>query len=322
MRRRPRADVNVAECPTHRSLPRRVRAPTWPHRHLATHRRCVRRSVREGRDRATAAVGDAAAPPTPTHRARSCCSRCSRSCVWFTISFVSALVNPALGTSLAARAAEWGGSHGLGAVVTWAESEWYRLHPPRWAAPPPGAFTAAPTSPSARSARRSPRRPGCTRPPGRWLPGEGVWHPVGRTRRRRARDLHDDGPPRRGPHELRGRRRLDGPATASRAAVLGLGHPRRRPLSVHRTDLAARLEVARRRVQRRLPDGRRQRRVLHRSPDASLPLRTGCGVARRLPGRLGDRRRVGQPALDGARGRLGPPEPRPHRQRRPSPSPA
>jgi hypothetical protein len=52
--------------------------------------------------------------------------------VWLGVSLGSALANPALGSSLGARAAEWlreqpGGS----TVVVWAENEWYSHHPPK-----------------------------------------------------------------------------------------------------------------------------------------------------------------------------------------------
>ena len=40
-----------------------------------------------------------------------------------------ALNNPSYGVSLQARMAEWGRQHGLGGVVTWAETEYNKMHP-------------------------------------------------------------------------------------------------------------------------------------------------------------------------------------------------
>lgn len=100
--------------------------------------------------------------------------------VWFGISFGSALANPSYGTSLAARAAEWARGHGLGGFATWAEEEWYRLHPPRvGGAPPKGSFKAHDVK-IATSRLALPAPPRLRSPAGRWLPGEGVWHPAGR----------------------------------------------------------------------------------------------------------------------------------------------
>ncbi|HLK46120.1 MAG TPA: hypothetical protein VKT18_09020, partial [Acidimicrobiales bacterium] len=100
--------------------------------------------------------------------------------VWFGISFGSALANPAFGTSLMSRAAEWAREHSLGALVTTAEEWWYRLNPPKvGGVPPKGSFVGAPsrirTIPSA-----LPSPPRLHSPAGAWLPGEGVWHPAGR----------------------------------------------------------------------------------------------------------------------------------------------
>lgn len=100
---------------------------------------------------------------------------------WFGYSFGSALTNPSYGTSLMSRAAEWGRDHHLGAVVTWAEQEWYRMHPPKvGGAPPEGAFnTSSSTVPTSAVALAPPKR--LRSPAGAWLPGEGVWHAAGRT---------------------------------------------------------------------------------------------------------------------------------------------
>jgi len=100
---------------------------------------------------------------------------------WFGISFGLALSDPALGTSLMSRAAEWGRDNHLGWFVTAVEEEWYRLHPPRvGGAPPTNAFTGG-TTPDVRPSSLALRTPSRLHSPaGTWIPGEGVWHPVGR----------------------------------------------------------------------------------------------------------------------------------------------
>jgi hypothetical protein len=103
--------------------------------------------------------------------------------VWFGISFGTTLTNPSYGTSLMSRAAEWGRMHGLGSFVTWAEAEWYRLHPPKVGGKPPkGSFTTGSVVPVRHLHHLIglplPRR--LRSPAGAWLPGEGVWHAAGR----------------------------------------------------------------------------------------------------------------------------------------------
>ncbi len=96
------------------------------------------------------------------------------------VTLILALGNPGYGVSMAARGAEWGRQHGLGGVVTWAETEWYRLNPPTTGGTPrPGSLgPSGPTSTLAPSPQHlaSPTRIAVTNP----LPGEGIWHPVGR----------------------------------------------------------------------------------------------------------------------------------------------
>ena len=48
--------------------------------------------------------------------------------VW--ISLGNALADPGLGTSVAARGAEWFRGHGGSGIVNWAENLWYSHHPP------------------------------------------------------------------------------------------------------------------------------------------------------------------------------------------------
>ncbi len=43
--------------------------------------------------------------------------------IWFAFSLGGALLNPALGSSLGSRLAEWGRAHGGATIVNWAENE-------------------------------------------------------------------------------------------------------------------------------------------------------------------------------------------------------
>jgi hypothetical protein len=92
-----------------------------------------------------------------------------------------ALHNPTYGVSYMARAAEWGRSHGMGSVITWLETEYYKLNPPKKGGKPSlSAFgkgataTQLPTGPLPVPTRMS-------TPAAHPLPGEGVWHVAGRT---------------------------------------------------------------------------------------------------------------------------------------------
>jgi hypothetical protein len=103
--------------------------------------------------------------------------------VW--ISLGNALTNPGLGSSLGARGAEWFREHGGSSIVNWAENLWYSHHQPpvggtpaASAIPRLGPSAQAGTTRSAVAHLRAPRR--MTSPAGHRLPGEGVWHPVGR----------------------------------------------------------------------------------------------------------------------------------------------
>jgi uncharacterized protein YigE (DUF2233 family) len=101
----------------------------------------------------------------------------------FGISFGSALANPANGSSIGARAAEWFREHGAASAVNWVENLWYSHHqPPVGGAPPKGEIhiprgVAAPASdgpphldpPTPMTPFASPAQP-----------GEGEWSPAGR----------------------------------------------------------------------------------------------------------------------------------------------
>jgi hypothetical protein len=106
------------------------------------------------------------------------------------LSIRQALATPGTdGTSV--RLAEWGRDHGLGPVVTMAESIQYRLHPPATGGIPDlsllaaGATVAQPapqaTLTPAGSSRT--RHPGMDPPDSPALPGEGVFVPLGRLSR-------------------------------------------------------------------------------------------------------------------------------------------
>ncbi len=106
--------------------------------------------------------------------------------LWWSLG--SSLADPALGTSVPTRFAEWLRGHGGGSLVTWTENAWYSHHPPpvggkpaKGAIPPPGP-TAGRGLPA-----RSVSAPVHLAPPTSISPiasppvaGEGQWHPVGR----------------------------------------------------------------------------------------------------------------------------------------------
>jgi hypothetical protein len=103
--------------------------------------------------------------------------------VWTAISLGSALSNPALGSSISARFAEWAREHGGASVVNWVENEWYSHHPPRiGGTPPKGSIRRPHAKPVVVS-----KGPAHLPPPGPItpfaspaIPGEGQWSPAGR----------------------------------------------------------------------------------------------------------------------------------------------
>jgi len=110
--------------------------------------------------------------------------------VWWSVG--SALTNPALGSSVSARFAEWFRAHGGGSLVNWAENTWYSHHPPPVGGKPAKGAIPAPTTPSSGPARSAATGTGATvahlaaptaivpiASPAQ--PGEGQWHAVGRT---------------------------------------------------------------------------------------------------------------------------------------------
>jgi len=104
--------------------------------------------------------------------------------VWLGISMGMTLSNPAYGSSLGARLAEWGRQNHAGGIVNWIENEWYSHHPPPVGGkPPPGAIVRPKQAPKAVAAG-----PDHLPPPGPLaalasppIAGEGQWSPAGRT---------------------------------------------------------------------------------------------------------------------------------------------
>jgi hypothetical protein len=103
---------------------------------------------------------------------------------WVAVSFGTALANPVLGGSPAARGAEWVRQHGGAAIVNWIENEWYRHHAPKVGGRPPAGEIKQPAiAPADAAAARVPhlRAPQPIVPFAKpAIPGEGDWSPVGR----------------------------------------------------------------------------------------------------------------------------------------------
>ena len=98
------------------------------------------------------------------------------------VSLAFALHNPSYGVSYSARAAEWGRQHGLGGMVTWIETEYYKLNPPKVGGKPQGhVFGTGPTKVSIPPGVHHLAAPApLVTPAAVPLPGEGVWHVAGR----------------------------------------------------------------------------------------------------------------------------------------------
>jgi hypothetical protein len=146
--------------------------------------------------RAGAGGGAGQPPRSPRHRARGPKSGRRRRIravvvvglaamlIWLAVSLGSALTNPALGSSVSSRFAEWAREHGGSGVVNWVENEWYSHHPPPVGGKlPKGAIVvphpSATTLPSAGPAHLpTPATMAALASPA--LPGEGQWTPAGR----------------------------------------------------------------------------------------------------------------------------------------------
>ena len=92
-----------------------------------------------------------------------------------------ALSNPSYGVSLQARLAEWGRQHGIGPVVTWAETEYNKIFPAKVGGTPslsalPKTATVAPL----KGSQPLPMPAALVTPAAVPLAGEGKWSPAGR----------------------------------------------------------------------------------------------------------------------------------------------
>ncbi len=104
--------------------------------------------------------------------------------VWASLG--SAATNPALGPTVGGRLTEWVRDHGGGGVVTWAENTWYTWHaPPKGGKPAAGAIPKASTTqttvPLASGPAHLPAPTAIVPFVATPTPGEGQWHPIGRT---------------------------------------------------------------------------------------------------------------------------------------------
>ncbi len=101
--------------------------------------------------------------------------------VW--ISLGSALGNQSYGPSASARLAEWARDHGGAGFVSWIENEWYRFHPPKVGGQPAkGAIPGAVHLKKIGAGANVLPTPAALKPfVSHPQPGEGTWHPIGRT---------------------------------------------------------------------------------------------------------------------------------------------
>jgi hypothetical protein len=100
---------------------------------------------------------------------------------YFGTTLAFALTNQSYGVTYMARIAEWGRQHGIGGFVTWAETEYYKLNPPKVGGKPPlNAFGSGPSTVKVAAGGHLAAPARIPSPAGKWLPGEGVWHVAGR----------------------------------------------------------------------------------------------------------------------------------------------
>ena len=92
-----------------------------------------------------------------------------------------ALNNPSYGVSFQARFAEWGRQHGMGSFVTWAETEYNKLHPAKvGGAPNTTGLGKATEVVTTTGAQPLPVPANLKSPAAVPFAGEGVWKPAGR----------------------------------------------------------------------------------------------------------------------------------------------
>jgi hypothetical protein len=104
--------------------------------------------------------------------------------IWLAVSLGGALTNPALGSSMSARAAEWAREHGMSSIVNWAENEWYSHHPPKVGGALPKGTIHAPKvvaeTPAATAVAQLPAPEPIVPIASPPISGEGQWSPAGR----------------------------------------------------------------------------------------------------------------------------------------------
>ena len=240
--------------------------------------------------------------------------------LWLAFSLGGALINPALGSSLTSRAAEWARGHGGASAVNWIENEWYSHHPPKVGGKlPAGAIRPAHSIPVPVASG-----PAHLPPPSPIQPfaspavvGEGQWSPAGRLVAGIPAIYETTLPARCHLYQLRGGRGVDGHQAFEGDPVLGQPNPWWRPLPAHGPDSTHGGDELGRRVQHGVLDVGRERWVLHRWQD-SPPPPIGCGVFCRLQQRQFDCRRMGPRCEHGPQRGLGPPEPGSGGRRRPT----
>ncbi|HWE69074.1 MAG TPA: phosphodiester glycosidase family protein, partial [Acidimicrobiales bacterium] len=103
--------------------------------------------------------------------------------IWLAISLGGALTNPAYGTSMSSRFAEWARQNGAGSIVNKVENIWYSHHAPKVGGKVPTGAIRAPASTPTTVASGPPHLPA----PAAVVPfaspavaGEGQWSPAGR----------------------------------------------------------------------------------------------------------------------------------------------
>ncbi len=101
---------------------------------------------------------------------------------YFAATLFFALLNPSYGSSLSTRASQWGRQHGLSSVVRWAAGEAYHWDlPKKGGTPPAGSFGSGPLTKTLQTTVALAPPVNIVSPAKTPLPGEGVWHVVGRT---------------------------------------------------------------------------------------------------------------------------------------------
>jgi len=100
---------------------------------------------------------------------------------YYGITLALALNNPSYGAGLQARMAEWGRQHGFGAIVTWAETEYNKMHPAKVGGNAnTGQIGTGTVNVKVTATQPLPPPKNIKSPSALPFPGEGVWKPAGR----------------------------------------------------------------------------------------------------------------------------------------------